>query len=119
LKQGFRKPIAILLLYSRNSIESGWRRADYEPLLSEEIRAGRTHILALKLDDCEIPPLDRPDYPFRIGVYSNFVDLRPGLTGEASDWDNSSKLSDYSRLLAQLDAYKRQLREALSRLTNA
>ena len=64
---------AILLLVSQDFVESRWCRAEYEPILSREIESGRTYVIVVRLDDCELPPLL---------IAKRYADLRHGIDTE-------------------------------------
>ena len=71
IADGLSRADSILLLISKSFIESHWCRAEYEPLLTQEIESGRIYVIALRLDDSDLPRLLRA---------KRYADLRHGIT---------------------------------------
>ena len=46
-----------MLFLSKNSIKSKWVLKEWETILWDEINSGKTKIIPVKLDDCEIPKI--------------------------------------------------------------
>src|SRR5215475_1797231 len=70
ISDGLRRCTVILVLVSKHYIESSWCRAEYEPLLMNEIHSGRTTVIPVLLDDSEMPILLRT---------KRYFDLRKGM----------------------------------------
>jgi hypothetical protein len=73
IENGLKTCDAIFLLISARSVESPWCRAEYEPLLMNEIENGPTTVIPVRLDDTDVPLLLRP---------KDYIDLRSGITAE-------------------------------------
>ena len=73
---GLARADAILVLISKSFVDSRWCRSEYESLLTKEIESGRTYVIALRLDDSQLPILLRA---------KRYADLRHGITDELLD----------------------------------
>lgn len=73
IAEGLSRADFIVLLVSASYLESRWCRAEYEPLLAREIESGRTCVVAVRLDDSELPVLLRAKH---------YADLRGGAGAE-------------------------------------
>jgi hypothetical protein len=57
IEQGLRDADVLLVFISQSFLASSWCRAEYEPLLAEEIESGTTAVVPVRLDDAELPVL--------------------------------------------------------------
>jgi hypothetical protein len=57
IEEGISGCDVILLLISKSFIRSRWCRAEYESLMSKEIKSGRTLVIPVRLDDAKMPAL--------------------------------------------------------------
>src|ERR1039458_2164229 len=57
ISDGLQHADVILLLVSPSFLASSWCRAEYEPLMAQEIQSGRTTVIPLRLNRCEMPAL--------------------------------------------------------------
>jgi hypothetical protein len=71
ISEGLSKCDAILLLISSHYLQSRWCRAEYEPLLAKEIESGRVFVIAVRLDNSELPVLLHA---------KRYADFRSGIT---------------------------------------
>jgi hypothetical protein len=70
ISQGLDRCTVILVLISKSFAESSWCRAEYEPLLMNEIQSGNTTVIPIRLDNSEMPILLRT---------KRYVDARRGM----------------------------------------
>jgi hypothetical protein len=70
ISQGLERSTVILVLISKSFVESSWCRAEYEPLLMNEIQSGNTTVIPIRLDNSEMPILLRT---------KRYVDIRRGM----------------------------------------
>jgi TIR domain-containing protein len=71
ISEGLSRCDAILLLISSHYLQSRWCRAEYEPLLAKEIESGRVFVIAVRLDNSELPVLLHA---------KRYADFRSGIT---------------------------------------
>ncbi len=57
INDGLTNSNFILLFLSKNSVKSNWVKKEWESMLWDEINTGKTKIIPIKLDDCEIPKI--------------------------------------------------------------
>jgi hypothetical protein len=85
IEDGLRLSVAVLVLVSEAFLRSRWCRAEYEPLLSTEIDSGRTLIIPVLLESCEMPLMLRSKRYCDLTVNSsdrNLSDLAAQIAAE-------------------------------------
>jgi hypothetical protein len=76
ISEGLSSADVILVLVSKDFLQSSWSRAEYEPLLAREIEAGRTVVIPVRLDDADLPIMLSS---------KRYVDLREGIEEDVVD----------------------------------
>lgn len=121
--EGVAKADYVVIVLSNNSVQSGWFAREWEAKLWQEINQGKTMVIPVLFEDCEIPLLLQPKKyaDFRKSYTKGFVELMggispilPGSHAEIQELNQPEANAEISILLSKLQSRTTTLGQCLS-----
>ncbi|MFM2013491.1 MAG: hypothetical protein RLZZ396_2275 [Planctomycetota bacterium] len=113
----------VVIVLSSNSVQSGWFAREWEAKLWQEVNQGRTMVIPVLIEDCDIPTILQPKKyaDFRKSYIKGMVELvggiNPVIPATGSDLKQLAKTAsstDISNLLSKLQSRSSPLAQCLS-----
>ncbi len=107
VQQGLDTADFVLVLLSRHSVASGWVRKEWQSMITLEAQTGRTIILPVKIEPCDIPPLlaDKRHADLSVNYRAAFEELVLALRLTAETSQTSFSYEEALTYEKRLDRY--------------
>jgi TIR domain/AbiTii len=123
VSEGIATADYVVIVLSSNSVESGWFAKEWEAQLWQEINQGRTMVIPVLIEECEIPIILQPKKyaDFRKNYTKGFVELMGGIspilpakTAELVRLAKTDHSSDIAALLSRVQSRSTPLAQCLT-----